>query len=49
MGLEHAQQLVDDLVSNLIGNYDKERRQEAAQAQLMILDLLKRYAGCETI
>ncbi len=44
MSLEHAQQLVDDLLSNLIGNYDEERRHEATQAQLL-LDLIEEVRG----
>ncbi len=40
MGLEHAQQLVDDLMQNLIGNYDEARRREATQAQLLV-DLME--------
>ncbi len=40
MGLEHARLILDDIKANLIGNYDKETRLVATQAEL-ILDLIE--------
>ncbi|MGZ4937034.1 MAG: hypothetical protein ACXV4C_10875 [Halobacteriota archaeon] len=44
MGLEHAQLLAEDIKANLTGNYDKETRLFATQAELL-LDLIEEIRG----
>ena len=44
MALEHAQPLVRDITANLIGNYDKESRLVATQAEGLI-DLIEEMRG----